>query len=494
MRTVFTNHMCAHVWASMSQDFGRSNNGAVHFAGPRIYTYSVLLGVHMPGTDVWLVNADNYSPTSGHHRSIVQQAIPGSYRMCPNLDALDVWFGSTNPDKASVLRWAHDTLVRDGCGCAMVSETISLILCEFGLRRSFNKVLKKARATIDRNKRQEARQKEADALALFREAIKPGNDESVIADMVEDHMPRHVRSDMRRAHYVNVCERVGLDLLRALKWANRKGTYGKRTLDRIRKRRRLVAARLEAARADIARAAESDDVTRWLAAYHYALANLTNWQADPAPLYDILAHAESHDNSKCETAHDECREIVTMALVVSADFYSATYHSVDNPDKARLMQETVNPYRLAYETIRDARRERRDAAHKAELYQRSLEDAERRDKWATGDTSIRCGFWHDADGGYLVRAVHVERDDHDAIIAGDLETSGGARVPLVHAIKAYHLATSCRDNKRAWQANGVACRVGHFRVHAIDTDGNIKAGCHRLTWPTMHGLAQALGV
>lgn len=39
MRTVFTNHMVAHVWAQQNQPHGRSGNGQFFFDGPTIYSY-----------------------------------------------------------------------------------------------------------------------------------------------------------------------------------------------------------------------------------------------------------------------------------------------------------------------------------------------------------------------------------------------------------------------------------------------------------------------
>jgi hypothetical protein len=70
-----------------------------------------------------------------------------------------------------------------------------------------------------------------------------------------------------------------------------------------------------------------------------------------------------------------------------------------------------------------------------------------------------------------------------------LETSRGAEVPFVHAVRAFHKAQQCRRFGVDWHRNGDRCPVGVFQVDAIDTTGNLKAGCHTLNWDEMLRLA-----
>ena len=100
----------------------------------------------------------------------------------------------------------------------------------------------------------------------------------------------------------------------------------------------------------------------------------------------------------------------------------------------------------------------------------------------------------DAKGGALIRATGIERDESGAIVGGSLETSWGATVPLAHALRAFRFLKLCRDTGRAWAANGKTLPVGHFRIESITAEGDFKAGCHRINWPEVSGLAARLGV
>ena len=89
----------------------------------------------------------------------------------------------------------------------------------------------------------------------------------------------------------------------------------------------------------------------------------------------------------------------------------------------------------------------------------------------------------DENGGALLR------------VRGDnLETSLGARVPLAHAIKAFHRVGQCRAAGLSWHRNGDTIRVGQFQVDQINPDGSFRAGCHRINWPEIEAAARVAGV
>ena len=93
-----------------------------------------------------------------------------------------------------------------------------------------------------------------------------------------------------------------------------------------------------------------------------------------------------------------------------------------------------------------------------------------------------------------MRATGVERDAAGRIVAGTLETSHGADVPLPHALKAFAFVRRVVATGQPWHANGHCIRVGHFRVDSIAADGTMKAGCHTIHLGEMERLAAALGV
>ena len=76
MKTVFSNDMCAHVWAQLSQPFGRS--GSMKFDGALAYSYHqpvahliVPFGKSRP---VLLVTPCTWSVTTSHHVSLYRRA------------------------------------------------------------------------------------------------------------------------------------------------------------------------------------------------------------------------------------------------------------------------------------------------------------------------------------------------------------------------------------------------------------------------------------
>lgn len=140
---------------------------------------------------------------------------------------------------------------------------------------------------------------------------------------------------------------------------------------------------------------------------------------------------------------------------------------------------------------RDAeRRKERNAEKLREAEERAKREAEERAQRIASDKAawLEGARVHhhnatDKQGGYRLRVV------------GDvLETSGGARVPLDHAIKAFRMVKRCRDTATPWQSNGHTIRVGHFQVNSIDAQGNMIAGCHLLNWPEIERIAQQVGV
>ena len=88
-RHVFDNYQTAHVWASQTQDSGRSHNSNLWFEGRVIYSY----GRHFPlayageidGGRVFLLNADSYSVSTARHQSIVCNAVFGQIHHVPDL-------------------------------------------------------------------------------------------------------------------------------------------------------------------------------------------------------------------------------------------------------------------------------------------------------------------------------------------------------------------------------------------------------------------------
>lgn len=102
MRTVFTNHMCAHVWAQGSQEHGRS--GSTHFERDVFFSYSTPVARIVRdtrGNRVALITAASYSVTTSGHVSGASHAFHGNgdtYRV-PSLGVnAGRHYGDTSPE------------------------------------------------------------------------------------------------------------------------------------------------------------------------------------------------------------------------------------------------------------------------------------------------------------------------------------------------------------------------------------------------------------
>lgn len=98
-RTVFDNHMTAHVWAQLTQPEGRSSNGNFYFDGPTLFSYGrhFVAGYVIPAAPeegeearplLTLINGDSYSISTGRHLSYAQSAARGQSHRVPGLTAL----------------------------------------------------------------------------------------------------------------------------------------------------------------------------------------------------------------------------------------------------------------------------------------------------------------------------------------------------------------------------------------------------------------------
>lgn len=71
-------------------------------------------------------------------------------------------------------------------------------------------------------------------------------------------------------------------------------------------------------------------------------------------------------------------------------------------------------------------------------------------------------------------------------------TSQRAAFPVSHAIKAFPYILTCRTNSTEWQNIGHSIHLGHYTIDKIDKEGNVKAGCHFVTWDQIEYIAREL--
>lgn len=198
-----------------------------------------------------------------------------------------------------------------------------------------------------------------------------------------------------------------------------------------------------------------------------------------AEVASLRAWKEAGPGADLKTAEEAAKVAGRYALVT---YYAGAVHRPQVPAAYRLAGFTGE----AFAAIKEAAKARA-VALKLE------ESAAKIEAWRAGEGPLP-GRLSDPSGGALLRAVGVKRDDSGAITGGRLGTSWGAEVPLVQAVAAFRFLKLCRDNARAWRANGRTLQVGHFRIDSVDTSGNFRAGCHSINWPEVAALAARLGL
>ena len=129
-------------------------------------------------------------------------------------------------------------------------------------------------------------------------------------------------------------------------------------------------------------------------------------------------------------------------------------------------------------------KERAKKAQKREARAKKKRDAELTIevlKWEKGK-EIHCSLWN-APVGMRIKA------DGETV-----ETSQGAQFPLEHARRAYPLVKACRDRGETFQSNGHTIKLGYFQISSIDKKGNVRAGCHYVTWEAIARFAPKMGL
>ncbi len=98
--------------------------------------------------------------------------------------------------------------------------------------------------------------------------------------------------------------------------------------------------------------------------------------------------------------------------------------------------------------------------------------------WREGSTAYMGGL-------YDVPTMLRVKDDQ-------IQTSRGAEFPLSHALRAIPLVLRCVARAEGWQRNDHTIALGHFQLDSIDANGNVKAGCHEVSFTEIQALIATL--
>lgn len=132
----------------------------------------------------------------------------------------------------------------------------------------------------------------------------------------------------------------------------------------------------------------------------------------------------------------------------------------------------------------------------------------KRDKWPAmwrahfvpGDGFLEREAWgraihllQDMNQPILMRVKPEPKDKVYLIPPDTIETSRGAEFPIDAALRALPVIRRMKKQGKSWQRNGETLPIGSFQIDTIYPDGNVKAGCHLVTYAEIELLAKELG-
>lgn len=530
-RTVLDNAMVAHVWAQLAQPEGRSHNGNFYFEGPFLYSYGrhYVVGYATPG-GLFLLNADSSTmTTTGKHKPAAWRAVDYGRGKFANTHSV--------PGLTRLADVLHNALYSYSWGAAAEAEArgerpaflpVGYILKSPAERRAavpavarflesagggywpgeeaaaaiFRELGERPHVAEGRARAGAARVAKAEAKAKADAARRELDSNARLARQLAKDSPAKAAEGVR-GYLVKAAESTGYaaeraeeearaesrEYFRAAKAAKAKGWAAiARACRACYAATRAELARFERERERYAARARTRSLVRLI---RQAPAETRDfWAANPGIAADVDAIAPAQLESALDAARRGVRGFRELGDA--------------------LTELSGTPYAAAawgpgvFVRAREAEAEARNTADKlaavAELVNTRLHGAAVALWREGGRVPYSVGRLSDGQGGALLRAEHVTRDESGAITGGELVTSWGARVPLTHALKAFRFLKFCREKGAAdstfdgWNANGRTIRVGHFRVDSVDARGNFRAGCHRINWPECEALARALGV
>jgi len=197
-------------------------------------------------------------------------------------------------------------------------------------------------------------------------------------------------------------------------------------------------------------------------------ANLQDYQSRIDALADKAIRARTHGDAYKRDA---------VMLVEEADAYARHVGS-----KRRVVSPEFTPEAIA--AMREARAAAAERAKRQEAARVRKERAalvKRAAEWVGAQEWAKVRDWKPGD---VLLRVHGD----------EVQTSEGAAVPVDHARRIWPVITRCKSTGQAYHRNGHTEHVGHFTVDAIDADGNMVAGCHRIGFAEINRIAPLIGL
>lgn len=489
----YDNSQVAHVWNAQTEDCGQSNNGNFYFTGAALYSYGshFLVGYIMPD-GVALLNGDSYSVSTSGHQSDARGAvsnrptftIAGLTELAPMLQAITA--GNRSAGRKAEAR----DLIRTHAEALAASIRLEP-------NESFYYLADEADENGSRVRRRDPGERETAGAYLTRmaglpaaswpklqreaakakakreaEAAKRERESKLsramrLADMPEEEWRRRALAifDPNGGYHSSIgdaerrLDRLGLELLRAVKTANAEG-FSKRRRDTLKRRRKEAAERKAEA-----------------AAIESILAKRVRLRSDIATVRSLAERWRNAEDLPAD--YWQLRNLGDGADVLKRLSESAAFPFVT---RRRLATQAERLAEVA-PRLQEERGRLAEERRQRERQIREMEREEHKRKWLAGEVPL-AGRTFDAESGGAALRIKGNR----------LETSHGAEVPLAEAIRAFRFIKLCRERGREWKANGERVRVGAFHVDSISAAGDMIAGCHSFTWPEIERAAELAGV
>lgn len=444
MKTVLESSMVAHVWANQSQTHAKSGHGNFFFNDSRLWSYGshFLVGKIMPDGAA-LLNSDSYSVTTSKHQSYASRAVRGARYSVPGLTGLDQT-GALSFRKdwsAKSKKRALDSIKKHILtNAGAFSDDSALYLLRFAGAKDAAKVLTRLQYEARRKANREADDR-AKAERKANLALGAGVTIEKTRAAFKTIETYQLARDIKKLFHVHKTLKAAKRVMQA----------------------RVVWEALKLSRAELKRREHNGTVIAANKRAHIAIQDIRDG------LESIAAHAGRNEMIDSRSVQNIITEMAILAGAAPRVAASFAWQRLGDGLRIALPLIEAEESRLA-----------------------ELEQAAEIAEWLAGGGSKSPSFGYSV--RTMLRAVKVERDSSGTIIGGELQTSRGANVPLVHAIKAFRFLKLCRERGTGWTHNGHSIRVGHFQVDSIQPDGSFKAGCHEIEWSEVERVARSLDV
>lgn len=503
----FSSDMAAHVWAQRRQTFGRSGTGIVYFHGRALFDYGAhYCAAYIVADDsAVLYNASYVSPTTSGHVSAARYAArPRQAVGVPDLTGLLAGrtgeslypgrasygevTGTAEFESAIDARLGDRAWIRSYCeahALELAPESLAFLLGRVGLARSAGRIVADAERKRDKAKAERKREEKRRAIETLKAFAAAPDLAAYAADARPWHyadaaaIVAHVAPVIRKARKAAGKASVSPAIWRKA-WARLQSLGEPDTIDSIRRE-------LERREARANRKSRLQGLANALTQYRHPV---SSYQPDAD------AHAFEHARAAVQAVENKATRAGRLAQAIGA-LWPVSFESVSRRLYAagEQMDSFVDSARRnpALVELREQWEAAKAERARLEREQREREQAERLASWRAGAAVGRISAARPSGAAYI-RAVGVERDESGAIVAGELETSLGASVPLVQAVRAFRFLKLVRERGDGWRKNGARIRVGHFEVDSISPTGDFVAGCHSFEWADVRELAESLGV